>query len=62
MTNTVNRPREHHVFDILHWVKVAFKKHALDQFQESDCFNKEAYRLVFLNAFVGSCSLSFSSL
>ncbi|PPQ73547.1 hypothetical protein CVT26_010357 [Gymnopilus dilepis] len=38
------RPREHHVFDILHWVKVAFKKHALDQFQESDCFNKEAYR------------------
>ncbi|KAF8175382.1 hypothetical protein BJ912DRAFT_1024512 [Pholiota molesta] len=30
-------------FDILHWVKVAFKKHALDNFQESDCFNKEAF-------------------
>jgi len=39
------RPKEHHVFDILHWIKVAFKKHALDAFQESDCFNKEAFRL-----------------
>ncbi|KAF8165365.1 ubiquitin-conjugating enzyme/RWD-like protein [Crassisporium funariophilum] len=38
------RPKEHHVFDVLHWVKVAFKKHALDQFQESYCFNKEAFR------------------
>jgi hypothetical protein len=40
------RPKEHHAFDILHWVKVAFKKHALDNFQESDCFNKEAFRYV----------------
>lgn len=40
------RPKEHHVFDVLHWVKAAFKKHALDSFQESDCFNKEAFRYV----------------
>ncbi|KDR83764.1 hypothetical protein GALMADRAFT_236124 [Galerina marginata CBS 339.88] len=39
------RPKEHHVFDVLHWIKVAFKKHALDQFVESDCFNKEAFRV-----------------
>lgn len=38
------RPKEHHVFDVLHWIKVAFKKHALDQFEESDCYNKEAFR------------------
>ncbi|KIY49172.1 UBC-like protein [Fistulina hepatica ATCC 64428] len=38
------RPREHHVFDVLHWVKAAFKKHALDEIKESDCLNKEAYR------------------
>ncbi|KAF8974756.1 ubiquitin-conjugating enzyme/RWD-like protein [Flammula alnicola] len=38
------RPKEHHAFDVLHWIKVAFKKHALDSFQESDCFNKEAFR------------------
>ncbi|KAI0723153.1 UBC-like protein [Earliella scabrosa] len=39
------RPKEHHVFDVLHWVKAAFKKHALDEIKEADCFNKEAYRL-----------------
>ncbi|CAA7259741.1 unnamed protein product [Cyclocybe aegerita] len=39
------RPKEHHAFDVLHWIKVAFKKHALDKFQESDCYNKEAFRL-----------------
>ncbi|KAI0638041.1 UBC-like protein [Trametes polyzona] len=38
------RPKEHHVFDVLHWVKAAFKKHALDEIKEGDCFNKEAYR------------------
>ncbi|KAF9534348.1 UBC-like protein [Crepidotus variabilis] len=41
------RPKEHHAFDILHWIKVAFKKHALDKFTEPDCFNKEAYRLPY---------------
>jgi len=39
------RPREHHVFDVLFWVKSAFKKHALDQLKEKDCLNKEAFRL-----------------
>ncbi|KAF8897513.1 ubiquitin-conjugating enzyme/RWD-like protein [Infundibulicybe gibba] len=38
------RPNEHHVFDILHYIKASFKKHALDKIQESDCLNKEAYR------------------
>ncbi|TFK75928.1 UBC-like protein [Pluteus cervinus] len=38
------RPKEHHVFDVLHWIKAAFKKKALDGFQESECLNKEAYR------------------
>ncbi|ETW84035.1 hypothetical protein HETIRDRAFT_242275, partial [Heterobasidion irregulare TC 32-1] len=40
------RPRENHVYDILHYVKASFKKHALDQFKETDCFNKEAFRSV----------------
>ncbi len=40
------KPKEHHVFDVLHWVKAAFKKHALDDIREGDCFNKEAYRCV----------------
>jgi ubiquitin-protein ligase len=39
------RPKEHHVFDVLHWIKAAFKKHALDEMKESDCLNKEAFRL-----------------
>ncbi|TRM67624.1 ubiquitin-conjugating enzyme/RWD-like protein [Schizophyllum amplum] len=39
------RPKEHHAFDVLHWVKAAFKKHALDALEEVDCLNKEAYRL-----------------
>ncbi|TFK43552.1 ubiquitin-conjugating enzyme/RWD-like protein [Crucibulum laeve] len=38
------RPKEHHVFDVLHWIKAAFKKHALDQIKEGDCLNKEAFR------------------
>ncbi len=40
------RPKEHHVFEVLHWVKAAFKKHALDEIKDSDCFNKEAFRYV----------------
>lgn len=39
------RPKEHQIFDVLHWVKAAFKKHALDDIKEADCLNKEAYRL-----------------
>ncbi|KAI0036034.1 ubiquitin-conjugating enzyme/RWD-like protein, partial [Vararia minispora EC-137] len=38
------RPREHHIYDVLHWLKAAFKKHALDEIKEIDCFNKEAFR------------------
>ncbi|OSX60166.1 hypothetical protein POSPLADRAFT_1147806 [Postia placenta MAD-698-R-SB12] len=38
------RPKEHQIFDVLHWVKAAFKKHALDDIKEADCLNKEAYR------------------
>ncbi|EPQ59219.1 UBC-like protein [Gloeophyllum trabeum ATCC 11539] len=38
------RPKEHHVFDVLHWIKASFKKHALDKLTEEDCFNKEAHR------------------
>jgi hypothetical protein len=36
-------PKEHHVFDILHYIKAAFKKHTLDKINESDCLNKEAF-------------------
>jgi hypothetical protein len=39
-----SRPKEHHIFDVLHWVKAAFKKHALDGIKDSDCLNKEAFR------------------
>ena len=42
----MDSPKEHHVFDVLHWVKAAFKKHALDDIKESDCLNKEAFRCV----------------
>ncbi|KIP08312.1 hypothetical protein PHLGIDRAFT_23558 [Phlebiopsis gigantea 11061_1 CR5-6] len=37
-------PQEHRVFDVLHCVKAAFKKHALDDIRESDCLNREAFR------------------
>ncbi|KAF8914585.1 ubiquitin-conjugating enzyme/RWD-like protein [Mucidula mucida] len=39
------RPKEHHVFDVLHYIKSAFKKAVLDKITEADCLNKEAYRL-----------------
>lgn len=39
-----HRPKDGHVFDILFFLKTAFKKHALDNFKESDCLNKEAFR------------------
>jgi ubiquitin-protein ligase len=40
------RPNEHHVYDILYYIKGSFKKHTLDQIKESDCLNKEAFRRV----------------
>ena len=43
--NCFFRPNEHHVYDILHWVKASFKKQALDEIKDYDCFNKEAFRL-----------------
>jgi len=39
------RPREHHVFDILHFIKSAFKEDLLGALREEDCANKEAFRL-----------------
>ena len=40
----IPRPHEHHVFDVLHAIKAAFKKDALDRLDERDCFNPEALR------------------
>jgi len=39
------RSKECHVFDVLHWIKAAFKKHALDELKDKDCLNKEAFNL-----------------
>ncbi|KAH9035302.1 UBC-like protein [Lactarius hengduanensis] len=43
-----NYPRptsdQHHVYDILYYIKASFKKHALDQIKEGDCLNREAFR------------------
>ncbi|KAI9447987.1 UBC-like protein [Lactarius indigo] len=38
------RPKEHHVYDILYYIKASFKKHTLDQIKEGDCLNREAFR------------------
>ncbi|KLO16490.1 UBC-like protein [Schizopora paradoxa] len=38
------RPKQDHVFDVLHFIKLAFKKQMLDNVKESDCLNKEAYK------------------
>ena len=38
------RPQEHRSFDVLHWIKAAFKKQALDTLTEAECLNKEAFR------------------
>ncbi|KAI0005060.1 UBC-like protein [Russula compacta] len=40
------RPNEHHVYDILYYIKGSFKKHTLDQIKEGDCLNREAFRPV----------------
>ncbi|KAH9179640.1 UBC-like protein [Lactarius sanguifluus] len=41
------RPKGHHVYDILYYIKASFKKHALDQIKEGDCLNREAFRRVY---------------
>ncbi|KAJ4489918.1 UBC-like protein [Lentinula aciculospora] len=38
------RPNQHHVFDVLHFIKAAFKRSVLDKIEEADCLNKEAYK------------------
>ena len=40
------RPKEHHVHDILYFVKTAFKQRALDKLNEMDVVNKEAFKYV----------------
>ncbi|KAH0839769.1 hypothetical protein J3R83DRAFT_711 [Lanmaoa asiatica] len=38
------RPKEHHVHDILYFVKTAFKERALEKLNELDVVNKEAFK------------------
>ncbi|KAG8968619.1 hypothetical protein FRC03_006740 [Tulasnella sp. 419] len=42
---TKGTSKTYHIFDVLHWIKSAFKKSALDQLVEGDCLNKEAFNL-----------------
>ncbi|KAF9058273.1 hypothetical protein BJ165DRAFT_1605880 [Panaeolus papilionaceus] len=50
----------------LHSIKMSFKKHTLDRIQDSDCYNKEAFRLFrdstssFANLAAQSAQLSSS--
>ncbi|KAF5370103.1 hypothetical protein D9758_001060 [Tetrapyrgos nigripes] len=56
------RPNQHHVFDVLHFVKAAFKRDVLDKIEESDCYNKEAYRYHDSTASFASLATQTSSL
>jgi len=38
-------PGEHHVFDILYYIKSVFKKDILDRLDQGDAFNHEAFRI-----------------
>lgn len=38
------RPKEHHVHDILYFVKTAFKERGLEKLNEMDVVNKEAFK------------------
>ncbi|KAN0097608.1 hypothetical protein V8E55_002054 [Tylopilus felleus] len=40
------RPKEHHVHNVLYFVKTAFKERALDKLNEMDVVNKEAFKYV----------------
>ena len=44
-SDDVFRPKEHHAFDVLHWIKASFKRLALDRIAEVDALNKEADRV-----------------
>lgn len=39
-----NRPKQDHIFHVLHWIKVVFKKQTLDNLNKADCLNKEAFK------------------
>ncbi|KAG8985767.1 hypothetical protein FRB94_004209 [Tulasnella sp. JGI-2019a] len=39
------KPGEHHVFDVLYWIKYAFKTKTLDALSEEECLNTDAFRL-----------------
>ncbi|GAA6062877.1 hypothetical protein JCM10212_000799 [Sporobolomyces blumeae] len=60
------RPRRDFVWNVLHTVKAAFKRRALDELREKDCANLEAYRLyrdqtsLFAKLAAQSSSLSHS--
>jgi hypothetical protein len=56
LSASLTRPKEHHIFDVLHWVKAAFKKNALDEIKESECANKEAFRYVQTSYLTLRCS------
>ncbi|KAH7887760.1 UBC-like protein [Phlebopus sp. FC_14] len=43
------RPKEHHVHDVLHFIKAAFKSTLLDKLSEVDSVNKEALKLYQYN-------------
>jgi ubiquitin-protein ligase len=43
----LHSPQEHHVFDVLHAIKAAFKKDVLDHLEEKNCLNHEAYKYEF---------------
>lgn len=58
---------DHNIFHVLHWIKAAFKKRALDELDEVSCLNKEAFRMYqdstssFASLAAQSASLSQSS-
>ncbi|CEQ38636.1 SPOSA6832_00073 [Sporobolomyces salmonicolor] len=61
------RPREDFIWSVLHFVKGAFKRRALDELREAVCANPEAYRLyrnqtpLFAQLAAQSAALSCSS-
>ncbi len=45
-TPPLSRPKEHTVFHVLAFVKIAFSTDGLSKFKEADCANKEAFKYV----------------
>ena len=48
------RPKEHTVFHVLAFVKVAFSTDGLSKFKEADCANNEAFKYVVCATFLVS--------